>query len=559
MSALFAENPRAFLQIPPEAPLLLCLDAPERLDDASLDLAARVLACCPASMLLFCRTDPSLAGMERLSADLPKTLPWQPRLLNSLLHQNAIPVRALVLDHPEGSALFSMLLPHAQLVLDFSSSPAADSVVRQSLRGGIPVVSASCAGSALLRERELAELAPESPDAFVELAVNLGSNPHGRAALLPRLASARGTGNGVLGACPPAPPAVSPPRRQTAADELESHVELVLTAPGRPVCDLYSRGLDLSGQIASYYGKHRAGWEFVTEIMEPLHNPSAPYFESFIERRFAWGAWCDMPGTPLTKPWAGIVHVPPSIPPWFGQENTFPHIMNTENWRISEPYCRGLFTLSSWLRDELRPYTDLPIEVLRHPTDMCVPLWNPRAFAANHRKCLVQVGNTYRNLHAMGLLPPHPLHRLVLVGNSNSFLNLYNQEEDYMREQGLYVENTADVQYEDFVPNNVYDELFTQNVLFTEYYTASASNLIVECMARTTPLLVNRLDPIVEYLGPDYPLYYDNYDEASQKLHGTDYILAAHEYLKTWNRDILDRVTFVHDLVNSEIYKSMER
>ena len=55
-----------------------------------------------------------------------------------------------------------------------------------------------------------------------------------------------------------------------------------------------------------------------------------------------------------------------------------------------------------------------------------------------------------------------------------------------------------------------YDDLLSKNIIFIDLYDASANTVVVECIARKTPLLVTRLDAVIEYLGKDYPLYFDN-------------------------------------------------
>lgn len=558
MSTQFAEMPRACIGLAPDTPLLLCLADPEHLDDTERDLAARLLACCPAATLVFCRV--SGGTMPCLSADFPRSLPWQPHFSAALENQGAILTRCLILEHPNHRDLFAALLPEAALVVDFAQSESA-TTVPMAVRQAVPVVSRSTDGMASLRRAGLEFLIPIDEDAFVELGVNLAANPWQRQKWEPLLAK----GKRVL--CNPLtagtkPPNISLPRKISAAYQPNNWLELNVEAPGRTLHTISTRGLDLEGQVGTYYGRHRSGWEFVTEALAVLHNPSAVYFESFVERRFAWGNWCSMPGSPLLKPWIGIVHVPPVLPPWFGTENTLPHILETEHWKLSAPHCRGLFTLTTWLRDQLREHTalpaSLPIDVLRHPTDLAVFTWSPEHFLANPNRSLVQVGTSYRNLHAMQLLPSHPLHRAVLLGNAASFNSLYTAEEEILLAEGQPTTTGHEVEFLDFLPNETYDMIFTQNVLFAEYYTASASNLIVECMARATPLLVNKLEPVVEYLGPDYPLYFESYEEAAAKLHNTDLILQTHQYLCGWNREILDRITFVDDILNSSVLKNLD-
>ena len=60
---------------------------------------------------------------------------------------------------------------------------------------------------------------------------------------------------------------------------------------------------------------------------------------------------------------------------------------------------------------------------------------------------------------------------------------------------------------------------------------ASANNAVIECIARGTPLLVNPLPAVVEYLGADYPFYFHSLEEAADKACRFDLVLKAHHHL----------------------------
>ena len=47
---------------------------------------------------------------------------------------------------------------------------------------------------------------------------------------------------------------------------------------------------------------------------------------------------------------------------------------------------------------------------------------------------------------------------------------------------------------------------------------ASANNMVIECIARATALLVNPLPAVVEYLGEGCPFYFRSLAEAAEKV-----------------------------------------
>jgi hypothetical protein len=84
-----------------------------------------------------------------------------------------------------------------------------------------------------------------------------------------------------------------------------------------------------------------------------------------------------------------------------------------------------------------------------------------------------------------------------------------------------------------------YDTLLTNNIVFMELYDATANNAIVECIVRNTPIIVNKIPGVVDYLGDDYPLYFNNLQEIPALLTEQN-ILNAHLYLSNMNKEDLE-------------------
>ena len=64
------------------------------------------------------------------------------------------------------------------------------------------------------------------------------------------------------------------------------------------------------------------------------------------------------------------------------------------------------------------------------------------------------------------------------------------------------------------------------------FYDISASNLLVECIVRNTPILIKRHPATIEYLGEGYPFYFDDLFEANLKATDMELIYRTHEYMK---------------------------
>ena len=114
-----------------------------------------------------------------------------------------------------------------------------------------------------------------------------------------------------------------------------------------------------------------------------------------------------------------------------------------------------------------------------------------------------------------------------------------------------------DVEHMDFVSNEDYDRLLECNIVFVRLHDASANNTVIECMTRNTPLIINKLPAVVEYLGEEYPLYYDEITEAESKIDDDNLILEGHEYLKQMDKSKLKFDNFINAIIESNIYKNI--
>ena len=109
-------------------------------------------------------------------------------------------------------------------------------------------------------------------------------------------------------------------------------------------------------------------------------------------------------------------------------------------------------------------------------------------------------------------------------------------------------------EYIPFLSNDDYDDLLTENIVFLDFYDTSANNAVIECIARGTPILVCRHPAVEEYLGEDYPLFYDNYRQAVELIQSESKIYQATMYLK--NDKLKDRFTlsnFIADFKKSKV------
>jgi hypothetical protein len=97
--------------------------------------------------------------------------------------------------------------------------------------------------------------------------------------------------------------------------------------------------------------------------------------------------------------------------------------------------------------------------------------------------------------------------------------------------------------------NTEYDLLLCNSILLVEYFDVSASNTVIEAIARNTPIVVNRHAALEEYLGIGYPLFYDDIEEVHGLLSDHERVHAAHLMLSTSDKSWIPVETFVSDLL----------
>ena len=329
------------------------------------------------------------------------------------------------------------------------------------------------------------------------------------------------------------------------------------------------------------FPSQRSGWGYAMDALRPLHNSRGHLFDGFLENNFSWRypheghrpaqemehlrkfGWYERDATseelglvPYQRPWLGVFHNPPDMPPGFHDHARPQAILERRIWRDSLPHCRGLYALSESLAHWLHAETGLPVEVLRHPTETPRRLFDWERFRANPQPRIVQVGWWLRRLTSIFRLPVrHHYRKLWLI--TLPFLHARSHFLQLMEREGGKPDcpNTDEVEQ---LSNDDYDALLSENLVFLDLYDSSANCAVIECIARATPVLVNPLAAVREYLGEDYPLYYSSLSEAAEMALDFDRLLQAHQYLQALPlREQLSGHTFCERLRQGKLYQEL--
>ncbi len=294
----------------------------------------------------------------------------------------------------------------------------------------------------------------------------------------------------------------------------------------------------------------RGGWGSVLRILIKIgfFDEQSPYpFFDILEQHFSK----DKKFLCKDK-WCGVVHLTPNGPPY--QENENLHFLfENECFLQSMDNCIMLFSLSTYVTNYLHEKfaqvnRQVKIITLKHPVDQdgIIP-FSMEKYNQNAQKQLIQIGQQYRKMSS--------IYRVKCPGHGKMWLTgtkVFNKLAARLKTECAYLNikiNHLLVQMYYTKTFEEYDELLSQNVVFVDLFDAAANNTVLECIVRKTPILVNRVGGIAEYLGEDYPLYFSRLDEVPGLL-TIDNLMRAHEYLKNIGVQDLTMDAFVGGLLS---------
>jgi hypothetical protein len=298
-------------------------------------------------------------------------------------------------------------------------------------------------------------------------------------------------------------------------------------------------------------GHHRSGWPYAFTSLQPLASPLGMLFDDFVEHTFCYNT----PVAAYHEPWIGVFHHPHNMPDFAPKNQMLPVLFKKPVWQKCRPLLRGVISLSRYLADYLETTLQVPAFVVKHPSEIPALKWSEAAYCANDYKWLLQVGWYLRNTRAIFQVPPLQHHRKVrLWPPAHSHLWVHEYDDNVIRfwQENKQRSSWSDVANYALVDAVRYDQLLASQVVLTEVFDASANNVVIDCIVRHTPLVVNRHPAVVEYLTLEYPLYFDDIRQVPELLE-TERVLAAHHFLAG-----LDKGVFSGDTFRQSVARALE-
>ena len=300
---------------------------------------------------------------------------------------------------------------------------------------------------------------------------------------------------------------------------------------------------------------HRGGWNHVLDdglikngfynktsnldFYDMIDNDIKPIIESASKGRI----------------WAGIFHYTPKTPKYLNNLNIRIPFKNAKFINTFKN-CIFIITLSKYLHSHLTKLFEqlniiVTIYVIKHPVVMDVPKFTMNKYINNTNKYIIQVGKQLRKVTSIYMLPSIPNHKKLWLTGTKNYDACHKLINDELIHLGVshYQINIGNVKMWYTSTFEEYDNYLSKNIVFIDLWDATANNAVLECICRNTPLIVNKVPGVVDYLGNDYPLYFNHLDEVPELI-TQENILAAHKYLKNMDKSDLHLDHFVKELFN---------
>jgi hypothetical protein len=300
--------------------------------------------------------------------------------------------------------------------------------------------------------------------------------------------------------------------------------------------------------------EHRGGWKLILEKLNDnlfFSNDSNILFLDIIEIVFLWNKNKEYI---CNEQWIGFIHCTQNTPNHLNNLN-INNLFNNVNFIKSLNNCKYIISLSKYVADFLEKKfrslkLNIKVFVIMHPVDAeNIIMFDIDNFNNNKSKSLLFIGQQLRKITSFYELNAPGYNKIWLTGTNNNkkSMQYLNNEIKYfnLNKDTLNMDKVTLMYTNTF---KEYDELLSNNIVFIDLFDASANNTLLECIIRNTPIIINKVGGVVEYLGENYPLYFNNLNEVNKLIYNKKLILEAYEYLKNMNKECFKMEYFLKEI-----------
>ena len=227
------------------------------------------------------------------------------------------------------------------------------------------------------------------------------------------------------------------------------------------------------------------------------------------------------------EPWMGFIHSAIKNQPSRSKKSyCIDGLIQSDEFQNSLPFCQGLITLTNHTKNYLQSKLDVPIYNTWHPKHQNNCFFDIDSYFTS--PTLRHSGFELRDVTKFYQVNTS-LTKQLYVGHQHNLKLIV----DELKHHDLQLSDGNVWVVRKFLDNQKYIDIFTSTVGFAYYYDCAASNSILEHIMSYSPVVINKIPPIVEYLGEDYPMYYENISHnLDQYLLDKNFIQETSDYLK---------------------------
>jgi hypothetical protein len=261
-----------------------------------------------------------------------------------------------------------------------------------------------------------------------------------------------------------------------------------------------------------------------------------------------------------SKRWVGIIHTTPITPNHLSDLLNIRRLFDCVKFKNSLSTCVGLVVLSKYQLRWINKYVKykLPRVIASyHPVNNLTKTFDVYEFCLKGSYDIVLLGQQLRIITDLLLVESPLIHdKIWLSGISDSDerdravaleITGLNLNQDVFEEFKKKIKTPYLLKYED------YDNLIQSGILIMPLFDAAANNSVLECIISNTPIFVTRCEGTEEYLGKDYPMFFDDIAHLNKMLQQRKNVLTlyktTHLYLQKMDKTHLSYANFYSDII----------
>lgn len=244
---------------------------------------------------------------------------------------------------------------------------------------------------------------------------------------------------------------------------------------------------------------HFYGWGYIIETLKSrlIFKKNAPVLDTWADSYHDDHQLCLL----KNNQWVGILHSLTSESRDFNLNRFF----SSQVYNDCVDNCILLLTTSEHSRKYCLNKTSIPVKTLLHPKLDTGHYFNLNKYLNN--PILRHSGFFGRNI------------KKFIDFNSNIPKQIYCDRPSRLKTYTAALNQRSSIEFfNGYLEKKEYINTFTKSIGYSYYDDCSASNSILEHIMTRTPLLVNRLPAIEEYIGADYPMFLDDMPENIDSL-----------------------------------------